>query len=88
MTAGRIVFIQLPDCLRKSKFHTLLARYCTAYLLFAIVKNRWSTAQIFREMTQILRLRLFAKTPMLSMLFAQSPQIRTPCFYNQLKLFD
>jgi len=60
----------------------------SAYLLLAIVRKRLCLPQDLHEMSQILRLHLFAKTPVLSMFFAQPPQIQTPCRDNQLKLFD
>jgi len=60
----------------------------SAYLLLAIVKKRLRLPHDLHEMTQILRLHLFEKTPILSMFFATPAQIHTPRLDNQLKLFD
>ena len=60
----------------------------SAYLLLAIIKKRLSLPHDLHEMTQILRLHLFAKMPVLSLLFPPEPQIQTMTTCNQLKLFD
>lgn len=60
----------------------------SAYLLLAIVKKRLSLPHDLHEMTQILRLHLFAKIPILSLFFAPQSQIQTPDSDNQLKLFE
>lgn len=60
----------------------------SAYLLLAIVKKQLSLPHDLYEMTQILRLHLFTKTPILSMFFAPPPQIQTPHSDKQLSLFD
>jgi hypothetical protein len=60
----------------------------SAYLLLAIIKKRLRLPHDLHGMTQILRLHLFSKTPVLSLFFAQPPQIQIPCLDNQLKLFD
>jgi len=60
----------------------------SAYLLLAIVKKRLRLPHDLHEMTQILRLHLFAKTPILSMFFATPQLIQTTRLDNQLKLFD
>jgi len=60
----------------------------SAYLLLAIVKKRLFLPHDLHEMTQILRLHLFAKMPVLSMFFAPQPQIQTPNDCKQLSLFD
>jgi len=60
----------------------------SAYLLLATVKKRLRLPHDLHEMTQILRLHLFEKMPILSMFFATPPRIQTPRLDNQLKLFD
>lgn len=60
----------------------------SAYLLLAIVKKRLSLPQDLHEMTQTLRLHLFAKTHILSMFFAPPPQNCDPCHDKQLSLFN
>ena len=60
----------------------------TAYLLLSIVKKRLALPHDLHEMTQILRLHLFAKMPVLSLFFPPPPQIQTQTTDNQLKLFE
>ena len=60
----------------------------SAYLLLAILKKRLLLPHDLHEMTQILRLHLFAKTPILSMFFTHPQKPKNPCPHNQLKLFD
>ena len=60
----------------------------SAYLLLAIVKKKLLLPHDLHEMTQILRLHLFAKTPILSMFFEQPQKTQIPCLDKQLKLFD
>ncbi len=60
----------------------------SAYLLLAIVKKRLALPHELHEMTQTFRLHLFAKTPILSMLFDVPSQNSTPCSDKQLSLFD
>lgn len=59
-----------------------------AYVLLAIVRKRLALRQELYAMTQILRLHLFAKTPILSLFSEPSEKTEDPCFYNQLTLFD
>jgi hypothetical protein len=60
----------------------------TAYVLLAIVRKRLGLRQDLYAITQILRLHLFVKTPVLS-LFFEPPEVK-PCnqSYNQLSLFE
>jgi hypothetical protein len=60
----------------------------SAYLLLAIVKKRLLLPHDLHEMTQILRLHLFAKMPVISLFFPSPPQIQTPSEYKQLSLFE
>jgi hypothetical protein len=60
----------------------------SVYLLLAIVRKRLLLPHDLHEMTQILRLHLFAKMPVLSLFFTPPPPIQTPCPANQLKLFE
>jgi hypothetical protein len=60
----------------------------SAYLFLAIIKKRLSLPHDLHEMTQIMRLHLFAKIPILSLLFPPAPQIQPTPICNQLKLFD
>lgn len=60
----------------------------SAYLLLSIVKKRLALPHDLHEMTQILRLHLFAKMPALSLFFPTQPQIQTLRNDNQLKLFE
>ena len=59
-----------------------------AYVLLAIVRKRLALRQELYAMTQILRLHLFAKTPILSLFLEHSEKSETHCFCNQLSLFD
>ena len=60
----------------------------TAYLLLGIVKKRLSLPHDMHEMTQIFRLHLFEKMPILPLFFPPSPKIQTTATDNQLKLFE
>ena len=60
----------------------------SAYLLLAIVKQRLVLEHDLHDMTQLLRLHLFAKMPIISMFSPQPPQIQTPPGHNQLTLFN
>ena len=60
----------------------------TAYLLLGIVKKHLSLPHELHEMTQILRLHLFTKMPVLSLFFPPPPQIQAQGTDNQLKLFE
>ena len=60
----------------------------SAYVLLAIVRKRLALRQELYAMTQILRLHLFAKTPILSLFLEHSEKSETHCFCNQLSLFD
>ncbi|GAI94115.1 unnamed protein product, partial [marine sediment metagenome] len=60
----------------------------SAYVLLAIVRKRLSLPHELYAMTQILRLHLFAKTPILSLFFGHSEKNEIPHSYNQLSLFD
>ena len=60
----------------------------SAYLLLTIVKKRLALPQDLHEMTQTLRLHLFAKMPILSMFFEPVPQICMPFQDKQLALFE
>lgn len=60
----------------------------STYVLLAIVRKRLGLPQDLYAMTQILRLQLFAKMPILSLFLKTPGEIGTPCFCNQLSLFD
>ncbi len=60
----------------------------TAYVLLAIVRKRLGLPQDLYAMTQILRLHLFAKTPVLSLFFEPPEEKENACSSNQLTLFD
>ena len=60
----------------------------SAYLPLCIAKKRLALPHGLHEMTQILRLHLFEKKPVLSLFFPPSPQIQTQGTDNQLKLFE
>jgi len=59
-----------------------------AYVLLAIVRKRLALRQELYAMTQILRLHLFAKTPILSLFSEPSEKNVKLHFDNQLTLFD
>jgi hypothetical protein len=60
----------------------------SAYVLLAIVRKRLSLPHELYTMTQILRLHLFAKTPIISLFFGHSEKNEIPHSCNQLSLFD
>lgn len=60
----------------------------SAYVLLAIVRKRLSLPHELYAMTQILRLHLFAKTPILSLFFGHSEKNEILHSCNQLSLFD
>lgn len=60
----------------------------SAYLLLAIVKKQLALPQSLYEMTQTLRLHLFAKTPILSMFFDLPQKNKNTSHDKQLSLFD
>ena len=60
----------------------------SAYVLLAIVRKRLALPHELYAMTQILRLHLFAKTPILSLFWGHSDKNRMPHLCNQLSLFD
>jgi hypothetical protein len=57
-------------------------------VLLAIVRKRLGLPQDLYAMTQILRLHLFAKTPILSLFFEPPEESREAGSDNQLSLFD
>lgn len=60
----------------------------SAYVLLAIVRKRLGLPQDLYGMTQILRLHLFAKTPVLSLFFGPPEETEKGGSSNQLSLFD
>jgi len=60
----------------------------TAYVLLAIVRKCMGLPQDLYSMTQILRLHLFAKTPVLSLFYETPEENRDSQSSNQLSLFE
>ena len=60
----------------------------SAYVLLAIVRKRLGLPHELHTMTQILRLQLFAKTPVFSLFFAPREENVDTSSYKQLSLFE
>ncbi len=60
----------------------------TTYVLLAIVRKRFEIPHDLYPMTQILRLQLFAKTPLLSLFFEIQEDVADDGSCKQLSLFD
>ena len=60
----------------------------STYVLLAIVRKRLGLPQDLYGITQILRLHLFAKIPILSLFYAPPEKNAPPSSCNQLSLFD
>ncbi len=58
------------------------------YVLVAIVEKELGLERSLSEISQILSLTLFEKTPILQALSEKKPQDPEPPFPNQLSLFD
>jgi IS4 transposase len=60
----------------------------SAYCLLAILRKQLNLKHDMHEMTQLLRLHLFAKTPVIELFSKMPPEIQQEGDRNQLVLFE